>query len=233
MNKLEVERILEYRYKTYISGNVTVTASGGVSHEQLKELVDCYLHTLKDAGAAVGTAQPSRLPALPESPYIGGDAKIRSDLNGVTYLALAFPVPVGDAAKPYEMLKSVITTQFQNVENNTLSCFYYAYSTGGIFGFSSSGDAAAATETLKSAINVLKVVAGGGSGIDAAKAAVSLQSHLAVNSQLKHADMKGVSTADVTAAAISALSAIPAYAVLGKTAGTLPLSKIEGLIKMK
>jgi hypothetical protein len=170
---------------------------------------------------------------MPSSPYIGGDAKIRSDLNGVTYLALAFPVPVGDAAKPYEILQSVINTQFHNTENNTLSCFYYPYSTGGIFRFSSSGSATDATDTLKSAINVLKVVAGGGSGIDAAIAAVSLQSHLVFNSQLQNADMKGVSPADVTAAAVLALSAIPSYAVLGTTAGTLSLSKIEGLIKMK
>ena len=65
--------------KGFVSQNVVVTGSG-VGHDALKQLVEVFFHDF-----------PQGAPTKAASPYLGGDVRVRRDLDGVSYLGLAFP----------------------------------------------------------------------------------------------------------------------------------------------
>lgn len=79
---------MKYRATHFVRGNVVVVGNG-IGQEQLEAAINKSVAALPE-GPAV---------ALPASAYVGGDVKVRTDLDGASLFGLAFPVPTGDAGK--------------------------------------------------------------------------------------------------------------------------------------
>ena len=227
LDKLCQDEVMAYRHAHFTAPRMTVAASGGVSHESLKQMVECYLHSVP-AGSAV---------TVPASPYQGGDMKVRADMDGMTYLGLAFPVPAGDAAKPYSVVYSALSAKIgaMGLPSGSLSAFYAPYSTGGIFGVYASGTPAAATSALEAAVAELKAIASGSTGVDGHKAKVALEFSADSSPDAlltaAFADVKSVTASAVASAAATALKAVPTYAVLGATLGTPSYTAVTKMVK--
>ncbi len=88
LKKLTVADVLKYRAAHFVRGNVVVVGNG-IGQEQLEAAINKSVAALPE-GPAV---------ALPASAYVGGDVKVRTDLDGASLFGLAFPVPAGDASK--------------------------------------------------------------------------------------------------------------------------------------
>ncbi len=87
MSKVDVEDVMAFRSKNFVSNNVVISATG-ISFEEMKRYVDCHFFNMTSgAQAAAGGA------------YVGGDMKVRVDLDGDSYLAVGFPVPSGAAGE--------------------------------------------------------------------------------------------------------------------------------------
>ena len=89
LDKLCTDEVMAFRKAHFTAPRITVAASGGISHDSLKQMVECYLN-----GVPTGVTS-----SVPASPYQGGDLKVRADLDGQTYIGLAFPVPGGEAGE--------------------------------------------------------------------------------------------------------------------------------------
>lgn len=181
----------------------------------------------------------------PDATFVGGDVKLKADTDGIAHVALAFPLPAGTAAKPYEVLSSVLAQKF--VQSH-ISPFVIKYTHGGLFGFYVSGQSKDTPALLEQVVAELKSIAGGKAGsVDAAKHQLSLHRALSLDgdgasSVLLNALHSGLSVADaskygdvnsntVTGAAGSALRGNAAYAVLGSTIGTLSYENVTKLLK--
>jgi len=222
LKKLAVSDVLEYRAKTFVAGNVVITANG-LSSATLESMLSGSMASFPTASAP---------PSSVSCPYVGGVEKTRTDLNGMTYLGLAFPIPAGEAAKPYSVLQGILSAK-------GLSSFVNNYSSGGLLGICAAGSPSVATSTLQSAIAELKAIATNSSSeVDAIKKKVALSNVLKleggdVTGALLSgaADVRSVSSESVSAAAAAALKAMPSYAILGKTAGTPTYADISKLVK--
>ena len=86
LSKLSMHEVLQYRHAHFVRNNLVVAANG-LSQDRLEAL-------LTKGGARIheGAAH-----AAAASPYVGGEVKVRTDLNGLTHVALGFPVPAGEA----------------------------------------------------------------------------------------------------------------------------------------
>lgn len=146
LSKLTIPSVLDYRAKTFVSGNVIVAANG-VPHDSLKEIVD----------AAAGCIPAGTASAL-RSGFVGGEVKVRTDLDGVTHLGLAFPVPAGEAGKPYAVLRAHLASKFA-AKNICAQSVLFDYVDGGLLMIHASGAPAQASEYLASAVQELKTVA--------------------------------------------------------------------------
>lgn len=110
LSKLSVDEALQYRASHFVGSNIVLTANG-ISASALKAIVDEYGATL-----SAGTAA-----ALPHTPYVGGDVKVRRDMDGeLSYQALALPVPAGLAGECESSLFSsycvdAISKRFDNL----------------------------------------------------------------------------------------------------------------------
>lgn len=126
--------------------------------------------------------------AIP-NPYIGGDVRLKAETDGVAYVALAFPVPAGEAGclyyamtypsfrltiiftgKPYEVLHNVLASRLSGA---AIAPFLTKYSHGGILGFYAVASSGETAKLLETAVEQLKSVASGVASIDAAKNQVS------------------------------------------------------------
>jgi predicted Zn-dependent peptidase len=88
LSKVCVQQVLAYRNANFLRENLVIAASG-ISADTLKKIV------ASSSGAFVSKSnKPTTFAA---SPYVGGEVKVRADLNGSTNLAVAFPVPAGEA----------------------------------------------------------------------------------------------------------------------------------------
>jgi len=243
LDKLEVETILSFRKSNYLTSNLVVSASG-IAHDTLKSLVECHLSALPSAPSSSSASSS----ALPASPYIGGDIKVRVDLDGVSHVGVAFPVPAGAAALPYKVLFATLESKIAHstsIPKGSLTPFISTYTSGGLIGFTAHGSAAAATGFLEAGVAELKALASAGSASSVAK--VSLEGVLALEgedsadallsasvaslSPVAFADVRSLTAADVSNAAKAALAAAPAFAVYGQTAGTPSYATIAKLIK--
>jgi predicted Zn-dependent peptidase len=182
VDRLSYKEVLDYRQKHFVADNIVVTASG-ISHEKLTSLVEQHIiggklnskasvHT--DIELEVGQIRVAATPTASlsaASPYIGGEVKLRQDLGGESHIGLAFPVPVGDAVKPFLVLNALLAQKFG--EHNV---FLNSYSRGGISGYYSSGDAVALGAKLEAVITEIKAIASGGVDVSAAKTKVGQHS---------------------------------------------------------
>jgi len=235
IDNVDTSAVVGYRAANYKTGNLVVSATG-IAHDKLKQYVECYFNSLpKGQGKA------------PAAPYVGGDIKVRADLNGETYLGLAFPTPAGEASKPYSVLYSLISTKIaaMKLPHGSLTPFYTQYSTGGLIGFRAKGAPLAASGYLEAGVAELKAAAKNATDSGKVRAAVVAMSQLegesSANVLLSAAiagvapaslvDTRSVTASAVASAASAALSAAPAYAVYGATAGTPSASAIAKMIK--
>lgn len=243
LRKLSVPSVLAYRAAHFVRSNVVVAASGGISHSALTSLVEKYSAAIPAASGAAPTSTASS-----SSEYLGGDVKVRTDSDGISNIAIAFPVPAGDAAKPYIILKALIAAHLQKQGVCALP-FLCQFKSGGILGIQASGNAAFATSVLEGAVSEIKAVAakaptteadalkrketlssfvssegssGAGSLLDAFTLGASLDTG---------ADLRDVSADSVKAAATAVLKSTPTYAVLGATAGTPSHSTVCSWLK--
>lgn len=94
--KLSVDQVLEYRTARFVRGNLVVAANG-ISQANLDATLSKH----------AGVVPAGSAPAVPPSPYKGGEVKVRTDLDGTSRLGLAFPVPAGeDGEWNLEILRS-------------------------------------------------------------------------------------------------------------------------------
>jgi hypothetical protein len=126
-----------------------------------------------------------------------------------------------------------------------VSTFYETTSTGGVFGIISKGNTGAAVENLTKAIGEMKSMTDGAA--EGHKTKVTLAKMSAMEGEgatralmdaailgvepASLADARGVKKTDIVNAAKTALSATPAYAVYGATAGTPSMSSIVAMLK--
>lgn len=185
LQNLQPESVFKYRQHQFTASNLIV-ASAGLPHETLRKLTDKYLSTLPTASTNTTGA----------SPYVGGDARLKLDTHGATYVALAFPVPAGGAAaKPFNVLRVMLTAKLAQFAHghphyhshadtsdcaSALSAFYAPYSgaNGGLWGFFGSGASpTTANGHMETAIAALKAIGGGAVAADELEAA---KNHLTV-----------------------------------------------------
>lgn len=235
------DEAMGYRTANFKSGNIIVTASGisGDKHNDLAGLIEKVFAPLA-SGAGSKAA----------SPYVGGYAKAKKDVNGQTYLGLAFPTPTGEQAKSYKVLESVLSSKLSVAPKGAVTPFLSLYSTEGIIGAYAKGDSSAAASTyLEAFVAELKAIAKGVSAdiIKAHVASVSLKDALEVDNKdatkallsssilgvpiTKISDYSSVSASTVSAAAIKILSSNPSYAVLGNSIGAPSYQTIISKVK--
>jgi len=232
-----VPSVLEYRAAHFVRSNLVVAGSG-ISHAALDALVEKSASQIPDGAA----------PALATSTFKGGDVKVRTDANGPSQLALAFPVPAGDAGKPYMVLHALLSAKLRS-QQVCASAFLTSFSgsAGGLVGMQSAGSATDAAKYIAIAVAELKAIASKCPDIETLKQKVTLENFLALEGESTTAyllaahvsganpasagDVRSVTTASVSAAASAALKAVPAYAVLGATAGTPSYAEILSMLK--
>lgn len=231
VNDITYENVLKYRSNNFVSGNLVVTSSG-ISHDALKSVIECHFNTI-----------PNKTSALPSSPYLGGDIRVKTS-SGVTYTALAFETPVGTNAKAYTVLKAYLAAKLKS------PTFIGSYSSGGLLGVYATGTAQEIAVQLQDAVAELKSVASGiitTNKLNAVKNQLTLSGTLALEgeattatllaaslssqSAASYINVASVTAEDVTSAAKAVLASVPTYAVLGPTLGVPTWSVVEKLLK--
>jgi predicted Zn-dependent peptidase len=157
LQKLSVPAILDFRAQSFVRENMVVVASG-ISQTQLASAL-ANAATVLPGGAA---------PAARPASFVGGEVRVRAEVDGGAHVAVAFPVPAGDAGKPYRVLKSLIgaklasqqmcATTFLNLHNGAH---------GGLFGVEAAG--AQAEAQLQAVVAELKAIASQCPDIEGAK----------------------------------------------------------------
>lgn len=232
LKNLTAEEIMAFRAANFTAGNLVVSASG-IPFDALKSMTECYFHSMPDG---------SRKPALSGSSYSGGDMKVRVEMGGETYMGLAFPI---SSVAATQVLVSKLEAKIASMgfKKGALSTF----STNGVFGFISKGDPATATKALEAASAELKTMSTNAGVTDGDKAKVTLANFLKLEGQGASAtllesaisgvtpeaaaDVRKVTSADVSAAAAAALGAVPSFAVYGTTAGTPSFATVTKMLK--
>lgn len=224
LDKLSISDVLAYRATNFVSGNVVISASG-ISSKDLEALV-------KDASVTVGSGSPAKA-----CPYVGGDIRVRKDMGGKTFAAIGFPVPTGEASKPYAVLSAMLSA----------SSSVSSYTSGGLFSITASGSPLEVTAALDAAVTELKAVVNKSpQTLTAIKNKVTLSKMIELEGACSAAlmsasclgvkaasiaDVRSVEASAVSAAASAMLKSVPSYAVLGKTAGTPKYDAIKQLLK--
>ncbi len=233
-SNVSLSEVLKYRNEHFVAENLVVAADG-VSADVVKAVAEPLLKLFPSGKATT----------LPGAAYVGGETKVRVDLGGRTHVAVGFPVPAGAAGKATHVVHSLLASHLA-AKKIAATPFVFNYSSGGVFGFTVKGKPAAVEATVAAAVNELKAIAADASGTDAAKVKVSVANFDAlesgtgagkfVDATLSNesvaalADARGVSAADVAAAAKAALKSTPSYAVYGATAGTPSYSTVSKLL---
>lgn len=223
LKSLKVDEVLAYRQAHFNRENLTIVTNGGITSETVKKWVELYGSHLPTKGGKKGIS-------LPATAFVGGDVRVRGDMEGPTHLALAFPTPAGDAAKAFAVLSGVVNARVHS-QGICAGSFTHGYQQGGLFGVRASG-----TEQLQKVMGELKSIAGGAaSEAEAAKTQISLKHALALELGGDSAtsallcktggDVRSVAASAVVEAAKTVLkTANPAFAVYGNTAN-VPAAK--------
>ena len=231
--KLSAEEVMAFRAANFTSGNLIVSASG-LPFNSLKSMTECYFH---------GMPESSGKPVLGGSSYTGGDMKVRVEMDGETYMGLAFPNSNNTAATQILVSKLEAKVVSMGFKKGALSTFH----SDGLFGFYAKGEPAAATQAIEAAVAELKTMSSNAGVTDGDKAKVTLSNFLKLEGQDASitliesaisgvapeaaADVRKVTSADVSAAAKAALGAVPSFAVYGTTAGTPSFATVAKMLK--
>jgi len=236
LKALSVNETLSYRASHFLRENLVIAASG-MTADRLQKMVELYAASLPSKSITPLT--------LPSSPYTGGEVKVRVEGSGSTDLAVAFPVPAGEAGKPSQVLAGILAGRLA-AKGSKATAFFNNYSKGGLLGVRVGGGVGAATNELTAALHELKALASSALETDVVKTKVSLDNFLALEGQAttsyllgsilagvspaQLADVRTVTAQSVSGAAASLLKTEPAYAVLGATAGTPSYAAIKKII---
>jgi len=231
VQKLSIPEVLAYRQAHFIRENLTIVSNGAVTADTIKKIVE-------------GQSFPSKGNKgieLPANTFVGGEVKIRADLDGNTNLAVAFPIPAGSAGNAYHVLADVINAQTAS-QGVCAGAYTNTYLNGGLIGVRATGSVSTASEQLQKVLGVLKNIAGGSAAeTDGARARLALSRAFAVEvggSQATCAlladggnsanDIRTLSSSAVVDAAKAVLkTANPAFAVYGATAGVPSYSAVQ------
>jgi len=230
LKKLSLAETLQFRAANFVRGNVVVAANG-ISQDRLNGALNKYSSVIP-AGKASAPAS---------SAFVGGEVKVRTDLDGSSRLGLAFAVPAGDAGKAYSVLNALVSSKLA-AQQLCCSAYIQSFSKGGLMGVE-----AATTQHLEAYVAELKNIATKCPDIEiikqkltlehfltlegACSTSVLLNAHLRGQGPQSAGDMRGVTAAEVSAAAAAALKSAPAYAVLGATAGTPSYGALTNMMK--
>lgn len=237
-HKIDIDEVVSFRNAHFTAKNLVVSSSG-IAHDELKRMLE---------GAKINTGDASPLPA---SPFVGGETRIRKDLDGKTHLAVAFPMPSGAEANSFAVLQNHLDSVFKASKSNT-SAFAHAYTNGGVWGITVQASGAEAINAqLETAMAALKAVASGNSkaAVEAAKKAVGISrnaamesSHNAASQIMLRAHRNGLSVdkycnlGDVTASSVEAAakaalgSTKVAYAAIGRTSVAPSLAAVKKMM---
>eukprot|EP01038_Epipyxis_sp_PR26KG_P004996 gene4996-6981_t len=225
LKKLTSDDVVEYRTSHFTRKNLVITANG-ISSDQLQPIVNNLSGVIIEGSPVVS----------PASPYVGGEVKIRTDLNGKTYTSLAFPVPTGtsESAKPFRVLEGLLAAKLKANKIPAKSFF----KDGSLIGVAFSGTPEKVSSTLELVLSELKAIANGGHNegvniiknkltvsnfleLDGSKSVDQLLSAYMNGSEVSQvADLRSVSPESVSSAAQTVIKSVPSYAILGTTAGT-------------
>eukprot|EP01039_Chlorochromonas_danica_P001985 gene1985-2165_t len=219
-----VEEALAYRTAHFVQENVVVAGSG-ISQDRLKALL--ALHVARIPGAA------GKVQQAPEFNYVGGDLKVRADLDGASQLALSFPISSGVNGNAYRILANALSATFAK-KQICATPFVQTFSKGGLLGLKAWGPAATATKNLQAAVGELKVLANGGDfassrnkvaldnlrAFEGNAAGQLVEAYLQKADALALADARKVTDKEVAEASAKLLNSKPTYVVYGATAGT-------------
>jgi len=237
---IDSDAVADYRNRHFVADNIVVTATG-ISHDKLKNLVESHLeggkvseiaHPLAPIALRPDQIHLAATPSTPFatfSPYIGGFAKERCEIDGETHVALAFSAPAGAAVKPYLALKSHLASKF-GCENFSIN----NYQGGGLITFYTEGASNKVGSKVEAVIAELKAVASGNVDMKSAKNSYSLwyfsalegdnstckllNAHLNGTDAASFGDLRNVSQDEIVNAAKAVLKSSPSVAVLGSTA---------------
>lgn len=238
LKKLDVGDVMEYRLRNFKTNNLTVLANG-LALNSLESSVKGFLSSSE---AVPVTNIPSG--------YVGGTARMRADLGGDTHLAIAFPAPSGAAGKAYTILKEVLDSRLRNSNSagSHASAFSIPYSDGGLVGvYCAASSATGADELVAKVVKELKAIASS-CDVGSATNKVTLSNMLALEGGCsaadlmlaakvqgldisEYADVRNVSSKDVSEAAATALKSNPAVAVLGSTYGLQSFDNIKASLQ--
>jgi len=199
--KISAESLISFRDSNRIGGNIIVSGSG-ISHESLKALVETWFGDLPSGAFAASSS------------YVGGEAKSKTETDGISYLGLAFPLPNDTAG---QILCKLLSSNVESLDvpSGSLTSFNYS----GLFGFYATGTPDAVAGYLGKAVAELKAIASSTPDIKAITTKISLENYLALegdsSSFSANPDVRNVSASSVSAAASAVLKATPAYAALG------------------
>jgi len=202
-----------FRKANFQSGNLVIAANG-VTANDIKILADSNLKEMPTGFANKFAAT-----------YVGGDIRERRELGGAVVSGIAFPIPGGDKAKSFEVLKAFVSSRLLG---GSCGAFVNVYATGGLLGFftRSSG-----SEFYGKLYKELSALAKNASGFESAVREVSLNKLLAleggesatvlVNAALsgqsvsEYVDYSKVTAANIQDAAESLLKMNPSTASFG------------------
>lgn len=88
LKKLAVADVLQYRASHFVQSNVVV-AGNGIAQDRLDAAINKWAPSI-----AVGAAHMQ-----PATAFVGGEVKVRTDMDGASRFGLAFHVPAGDAGE--------------------------------------------------------------------------------------------------------------------------------------
>ena len=154
LSQLKPASLVSYREHQYTANNLVI-ASNGLKADVLKTYANKYLNDLTSGDSNGNSSNRS---------YTGGDAKLKGNFNGKTYVALAFPT---EKNKAYNVLRVLLHNKLNKLEGGEVSCFNAPYASGGIWGVYVCGSSSGASNKLvECAIKELKAITGNVSAID-------------------------------------------------------------------
>jgi hypothetical protein len=233
LQSLCVDDVLAFRSRNFTAGNLVIAADG-VSMIDIEKVAASF------TGAASAAAT---------SPYTGGCVRRRADFGGDVHASLAFPSLSGPKSGAFRVVHTMLADALaEKTKGSDLGCIKTVREGGLQCVYVSASSTGAAESLIALAVNELKAIASGSHKSTAAQKKVSLCNLISLEggecatdvmlaadaagvSLADFADVRGVSGADVQAAAQSMLKAAPSYAVVGASYGMQSYASVCNLLK--
>lgn len=239
---LQFDDVNAYRNRVYNLNNLVI-AGNGISMDNLKSLGDSAVKQFASSSSDSDAWTPSS--------YAGGEVRVRSNLDGEieSYASFGFNMPAGKQGQAYNVLTHLLNDALSQ-NGVCATAFSSPLSSGGLVGVHTCGDTSSITKAIEAASNTLKNIAQSApSDVNPFCKSVTLDGFIALDNNgpaatrvmlaagrhgvdaKTYSDARGVSAADVSAAAQALLKSQPSYAVYGTTAGAPSYSQVCSMLK--